>query len=156
MTNVGCEDLVLLRSHQDLADVTHHLVAGGLNLRWSLIKEGNFTNIMEDFFLFTKMSDQDFYLVVLPTVTVVPRTFLQHFISLQYVNFIFSPEVILMRNFPNEWNVQMVASNESFANAILLLEDGIKLEWMKWFLFMVHSKGSFWTLWVWKICFQVS
>ena len=93
-----------------------------------MIKEGNFTNIMEDFFLFTKMSDQDFYLVVLPTVTVVPRTFLQHFISLQYVNFIFSPEVILMRNFQNEWNVQMVASNESFANAILLLEDGIKLE----------------------------
>ena len=44
----------------------------------------------------------------------------------------------------------VVASNESFANAILLLEDGIKLEWIKWFLFMVHSKGSFWTLWVWK------
>ena len=33
MTNVGSEDLVLLRSHQDLTDVTHHLVAGGLNLR---------------------------------------------------------------------------------------------------------------------------
>ena len=33
---MGCEDLVLLRSHQDLADVTHHLVAGRLYLRWSL------------------------------------------------------------------------------------------------------------------------
>ena len=50
----------------------------------------------------------------------------------------------------------VVALNESFANAILLLEDGIKLEWIKWFLFMVHSKGSFWTLWVWNICFQVA
>ena len=69
--------------------------------------------------------------------------------------FYFQPRSNL-RNFQNEWNVQMVASNESFANAILLLEDGIKLEWIKWFLFMVHSKGSFWALWVWKICFQVA
>ena len=42
MTNVGSEDLVLLRSHQDLADVTHHLVAGRLYLGWSLSGGGIF------------------------------------------------------------------------------------------------------------------
>ena len=46
---------------------------------------------MEDFFLFTKMTE-DFYLVVLPPMTVVPRTFLQHFVSLQYVNLVYSTQ----------------------------------------------------------------
>ena len=32
VANMGCKDLVLLRSHQDLAYMTHHLVAGRLSL----------------------------------------------------------------------------------------------------------------------------
>ena len=42
VANMGCEDLVLLRSHQDLADVTHHLVAGRLRLRKILSEKESF------------------------------------------------------------------------------------------------------------------
>ena len=42
VANMWCEDLVLLRSHQDLANVTHHLVAGRLSLRSVLCEKLQF------------------------------------------------------------------------------------------------------------------
>ena len=77
---------------------------------------------MEDFFLFTKMTE-DSYLVVLPPVTVVPRTFLQHFVSLQYVNleisihcYVFNPEVMFKPLLPlrhrQHWTLSSAAGSQ--------------------------------------------
>ena len=68
------EDLVLLRSHQDLADVTNNLVAGRLSLQWFFYS----TNSLGEIFLFS-------YIVMLPSVPMMSRTFLEHFISLNFI-----------------------------------------------------------------------
>ena len=86
MANMGCEDLVLLRSHQDLADVTHHLVAGRLRLRKILSEKKSFPNKSS----FSDIIGRAAYIVMLPSVSVMPRTFLEHFVSLQYVYLVFS------------------------------------------------------------------
>ena len=46
VANMWCEDLVLLRSHQDLANVTHHLVAGRLSLRSVLYEKWKVTVLL--------------------------------------------------------------------------------------------------------------
>ena len=68
------EDLVLLRSHQDLADVTNNLVASRLSLQWFFYS----TNSLGEIFLFS-------YIVMLPSVPMMSRTFLEHFISLNFI-----------------------------------------------------------------------